>query len=455
MPQTKDHTLYAVLDIETTGGNFRKEKITEIAIILFDGQEIIEERSTLIHPEKSIPLEISRLTGITNEMVSNAPTFPEVARKIVEMTENCVLVGHNISFDYSFLREEFRQLGFSYRRDTLCTLKMSRKAFPGLPSYGLGNICRTLGIQNSSRHRAYGDARATLELFQRILARDRFIPEKGLIPLDSEHKKGLLDGIPHSTGIYFFHDQNDKVIYVGKSNDIYGRILTHFSNDKTVKGLAMKEQIHRITFEITGSETLALLRESEEIKSRMPVFNISGRRKTDSYGLYAEEDDKGYFRLSIEKLRAGKPALTGLTSKTEGRNLLYKLWEDYNLCQKLCGLYKTQYACFQYSIRQCKGACIGLERPDSYNVRVKELMDIYKPLEQSFVLIDTGRKKGECTLIFVENGVYRGYAYIPARLIPLTDFSRMRIIAQQHNRNVQQIISLALRKENYLQMIPL
>jgi DNA polymerase III subunit epsilon len=161
--------MYAVVDIETNGGNFKTGKITEIAIFLFNGEEITESFQTLINPETEIPYQITRLTGITDKMVRNAPKFYEVARKIVEMTANRIFVAHNVSFDYNFIRQEFLNLGYNYHRKTLCTVEMSRKYLPGYPSYSLGNICSALDIKLSDRHRAAGDARATVELLHRLL----------------------------------------------------------------------------------------------------------------------------------------------------------------------------------------------------------------------------------------------------------------------------------------------
>ncbi|HOI87387.1 MAG TPA: 3'-5' exonuclease, partial [Lentimicrobium sp.] len=164
--------MYAIIDVETTGGNFASERLTEIAIYLHDGEKIVDEFSTLINPEQSIPFMITRLTGITNEMVAGAPRFYEVAKKIVEMTEGATFVGHNASFDYNFIRHEFKRLGYNFRRQTLCTVRMSRKLLPGLPSYSLGNLCEMLGIRIENRHRAAGDALATVKLLELLLKTD-------------------------------------------------------------------------------------------------------------------------------------------------------------------------------------------------------------------------------------------------------------------------------------------
>jgi DNA polymerase-3 subunit epsilon len=160
---------YAIIDIETSGGSWQRDRITEIAIYIHDGNQITNEFTSLVNPETSIPYYITKLTGITNEMVADAPKFYEIARDVVLLTEGCTFVAHNAPFDYRFIQAEFKRLGYDYHRNVLCTVKLSRKAFPGHKSYSLGNICSNLGIEIESRHRAAGDALATVKLFERIL----------------------------------------------------------------------------------------------------------------------------------------------------------------------------------------------------------------------------------------------------------------------------------------------
>ena len=175
----KFSTLFTIIDIETTGTVHKYGKITEIAIFLFNGQNITDQFVTLINPEMDIPWPVSRLTGITNTMVSGAPRFFEVARKIVEMTQGRIFVAHNVMFDYRFIQEEFKRLGYDFERKRICTVQLSRKLMPGKPSYSLGNLCRELDIEIQGRHRAAGDALATVQLFGKLLQIEQ---EKNLIP---------------------------------------------------------------------------------------------------------------------------------------------------------------------------------------------------------------------------------------------------------------------------------
>ena len=165
--------MFAVIDIETTGGSYKYERIIEIAIVIHDGEKIVDSFESLINPEILIPLHITRLTGISNEMVKNAPKFFEVAKKIVEMTEDKIFVAHNVNFDYSFIKKEFSDLGFNYSRKKLCTVKYTRQVCKGLESYSLGKLCTHFNIDNKARHRAMGDAHATAQLLSLVLEKDK------------------------------------------------------------------------------------------------------------------------------------------------------------------------------------------------------------------------------------------------------------------------------------------
>jgi len=276
--------MYAVIDIETTGGFMAGNRIIEVAIFIFDGETIIDQFHSLINPESYIPDNIFRLTGISNEMVEDAPKFYEVAKQIVEITEDMIFVAHNVGFDYGFFKSEFKGLGYTFRRKKLCTVRLSRKVFPGLRSYSLGNICNYLGIQINDRHRAHGDAAATVELLKLIINNDSGnILEDTLKNNSSESTlppnlpKERYDEVPEETGVYYFHDQAGHVIYVGKAKNIRKRMQSHFSQTSS-KSLKMKENLYDITWELTGNELVALLLESHEIKHRYPYYNRSQKR---------------------------------------------------------------------------------------------------------------------------------------------------------------------------------
>ena len=226
--------MYAIIDIETTGGSARLEKITEIAVYLHDGNEITGEFVSLVNPERNIPYFITNLTGITNEMVENAPRFYEIAKKIIELTEGRTFVAHNARFDYSFIREEYKSLGFNFKRSILDTVALSRKLIPGHKSYSLGNICKDLNISINGRHRAAGDALATVRLLEILIARDMEINSgrSSLLKntrISKLHPKldiSKIDSIPDEPGVYYFYNEKGDLIYIGKSRNLQQRIAT-------------------------------------------------------------------------------------------------------------------------------------------------------------------------------------------------------------------------------------
>lgn len=407
---------YAIIDVETTGGDPKKNgRLTEVAIYLLEKGEIVDEFTSLINPEAHIPSYIAKLTGIDDGMVANAPKFYEVAKRIVEITQDAVFVGHNVGYDYSFIQHEFRKLGYSYRRMTFDTVKMSRKLIPGHKSYSLGNLCSDLSINLENRHRAAGDARATVELFKLLL---RHIGEED-IPSNAEIARlfganiarMLFETLPEATGVYYLHDADANIIYVGKSSNIAKRTLTHFANHKDKKSMEMCLRAADISYEITGSELIALLLEDVEIKRHQPMFNRIQRRKSSEYGIYASYNDNGYLALTIEKRSKNGVLVCQFTSVQRARKKLYELIEKFSLCQKICGLYKSAGACFHYQIGICKGACRGDEEPDYYNERVQKAIEYLNDINRNFFVIDEGRSSGEIAFVKVEKGKLVGYGY--------------------------------------------
>lgn len=446
--------VYAIIDIETTGGNASRERITEIAIYVHDGEKVVNEYSTLINPECKVPPFVARLTGISDEMLVNAPKFFEVARDIVEITAGCTFVAHNAAFDYSFVKQEFLNLGYKYKRPVLCTVKMSRKLLPGYNSYSLGNLCASLGIQVTSRHRAAGDALATVKLFERLLSVD---PTLSQIPTDGLHPlldRSIFSSLPLTPGVYYFHDEKGKLLYIGKSKNIHARVLSHFQNSSTGKAIEMRSNTASISFEETGSELIALLLESDEIKKHKPLHNRLQRRTTYKYGLYSLYLQSGYKVIQIEKIKStGKPH-TVFASFDEALVLVHEIVAKYNLCQKLCGLYQNHGACFQHSIGQCKGACIGAEPADIYNQRVDAALKEFHHKWADMAIIDHGRNEDEVSVVLVENNVFAGFGWM-SNENSINDLSRLRdcIKPYSDNRDVQQIIKGFLRTGKALKII--
>ncbi|NLJ44169.1 MAG: GIY-YIG nuclease family protein [Bacteroidales bacterium] len=411
--------MYAIVDIETTGGSSLIEKITEVAVFQHDGEKITGEFVTLINPERNIPYYITNLTGISNEMVEDAPKFYEVAKQIIEFTEGRTFVAHNARFDYSFIRQEFKSLGYNYRRNILDTVTLGRKLIPGHRSYSLGNICRDLGITINGRHRAAGDALATVSLFEILLQRDREIHGEysGLIrntklsKLNPKLDITSIETIPEDPGIYYFYNENHDLIYVGKSRNLQQRIRTHLSNNTTNRSMEMRDQIAYIDWEVTGSELVALLKESSEIKRNKPVYNRAQRRTGSRWGIFCSTDSKGYISFRFGTIDCDDNPVAVFTGRERAKSTLESLVEKYDLCQKLCGLYETTGPCFHFHVSLCKGACCGRETPESYNERARKALGEFVFAQKNFFIIDKGRDPDERSAIKIMNGKYSGYGY--------------------------------------------
>ncbi len=411
--------MYAIVDIETTGGSSRIEKITEIAIYQHDGEKITEEFVTLVNPERNIPYFITNLTGISNEMVEDAPRFFEVAKTIIELTEGRTMVAHNARFDYSFIRQEFKSLGYNFKRNLLDTVTLGRKLIPGHRSYSLGNICKDLGISINGRHRAAADALATVRLFEMLMGKDRevngrcseLMSNTRLAKLNPNLDISKIDSIPEEPGIYYFYSEKGDLIYIGKSRNLQQRIRTHLSNNTTNRAMEMRDLIADIDWEVTGSELIALLKESSEIKRNKPVYNRAQRRTGFQWGIFSFADKNGYINFSYSKLDCDDNPISVFTGKERAKSMLLSLVEKYNLCQKLAGLYETKGPCFHYHVGVCRGACCNEEPPDRYNERAGKAAEEFVFTRRNFFIIDKGRDDEERSAIKVVNGKYSGFGY--------------------------------------------
>lgn len=392
-------------------------------------------------------------------MLRNAPKFYEVAKRIVEITEGCILVAHNAQFDYRILGTEFKRLGFEFIRPSICTVELSKELIPNLPSYSLGKLVRSLGIPVTDRHRASGDALATVKLFKMLLDKDtsksiiqqsiKLNPKKQLEPklLD------ILEELPAITGVYYMHNAEGDIIYIGKSNNIKKRVNQHFTgtNQKSKK---IQLQVHSVTYEATGNELVALLKESEEIKHIKPKFNRALRRTVFTHALYSFTDDKGYINLKIDIADLRKNPITTFSNRESGKSFVNKAVEEYKLCQKLTGLYKTKTSCFNYDIKTCLGACIEKEPTELYNARVHELIVKNNYKNKNMVIIDRGRAIDEHSAILIENGIFKGLGFFNLNYqITNIEVLESIITPMQNNRYTQHIIQSYLRKNKNVKQI--
>jgi DNA polymerase-3 subunit epsilon len=451
--------LYAILDIETTGGQFNEEGITEIAIYKFDGHEIVDQFISLVNPEIPIQPFVVKLTGINNAMLRSAPKFFEVAKRIIEMTNDCVLVAHNADFDYRILRTEFRRLGYDFNQKTLCTVELSKKLLPEQTSHSLGKLVRALGIPMADRHRASGDAMATVKLFKLLLDKDL---EKVIVKelIKSEIQKGIapklldiVESLPSKTGIYYIHREDGSLIFIGKSKNIKKRVNQHFTGI-TKSAKKIQNEVFTVTYEETGSELIALLKEAEEIKINRPIYNRMSPKSHFSWALYAEKDANGYLNLKLQKADGRKKEIKAYTSLQEGKDALFRITSHHQLCQKLTGLYETKTHCFQHTINECDGACIGKITAMEYNARVQTFIDKNLFENKTLVIVDKGRTITERSAILVENGVYKGYAFYDLNYqINKIEILRNIIIPMQSNRDTRNSIQSYLRKGKMMKIV--
>jgi len=410
--------LYAIVDIETTGSYAAGSGITEIAIVIHDGRQILHFYETLVNPHRHIPIFIQSLTGITNEMVATAPSFREVAAQIHELLQDKVFVAHNVNFDYSFVKHHLEQAGFEWNAKKLCTLRMARKLIPGLQRYGLGHLCHSIGINHEHHHRAGGDAMATAHLFTLLVEKD----DKDVIAsmLKGRSKEQYLpphlpveqvDNLPHAPGVYYFYNATGKIVYVGKANNIFKRVKSHFSNNKSGKQKQdFLRDIYRISYKECATELMAHILESTEIRRLWPVYNRSQRGYLAKFGLFVYEDRNGYKRLAIEKTRQSfKPVYT-FNTILEGHTRLRELIGEFGLCPRLCNL-ATAHTC-DAAIEQ--GACAGncAEEFEGYNKRVVNALEWLERHLPTFAYVDRGLTDNEQSCILVHKGNFYGMGYI-------------------------------------------
>jgi DNA polymerase III subunit epsilon len=442
-------TFYAIVDIETTGGYAAGNGIIEIAIRVFDGKKVVETYETLVNPLQKIPRYIQGFTGINDEMVQDAPCFEDIAREVYYYLNDKIFVAHNVNFDYSFIKNHLGLFGYTLNTKKLCTVRLSRQIFPGFPSYSLGNLCDSLGIEIVNRHRAGGDAAATVILFEKLLSGD----EKGFIQnsLKKNSKEQCLPPnvpkddfvkLPTAPGVYYFHDSKGKVVYVGKAKNIRKRVNSHFSNNSDSKQKQnFVRNVHSIRFQETATELMAAILESSEIKKLWPVYNKSQKGREEEFGIFMYEDRSGFMRLAIERKRRNSNPVCSFHYKVDGHGVLRKLIREFSLCPKLCFLQTDNSQCQGIIDEHCKGACEKKEEAQAYNKRVLEAIAslTHKP---SYIVLDKGIKPNEQSCIMVLNGSFFGMGYLPKNLDTISpETVREYIQPYKENNFIQNLLT--------------
>ena len=422
--------LYSILDVETTGGKYNEEGITEIAIYRFDGEKIIDQFISLINPEIPIQPFVQQLTGINNKMLVNAPKFYQIAKRVLEITDNSILVAHNSSFDYRMLKIEFDRLGYEFNIPQLCTVKLSKKIIPNLDSYKLGNLVKSVGIPISNRHRASGDALATVELFKLLLIKDtekvivnNLIIETKVSPKNKWQK--LINKLPNEVGIYYFHDENGKIIYIGKSNNLKNRVNQHLTG-KSKKSLNIQLEIFDISFERTGSELIALLKENIEINKHSPKFNKLLKKNIKKFCLELCENQEGNKYLRICHFDDTIKYLEYYSSLKTANNRLEFIKNKYSINQS-----------FQDNNTQI-------------DLLVKDLN--YK--HKNMLITDKGRDLDEKSVVVIKDNKYVGYGFFTLNYqINNYDVLDSLIIKNEYIENSKDIIIKYLKKNKIEKLI--
>ena len=441
---------YAIVDIETTGGSPANGGITEVAIVLHNGQEVTGRYTTLVNPDIPIPDYITALTGISNAMIATSPRFAEVAGRIYNLLAGRIFVAHNVNFDFSFLKHHLSLAGFQYNATKLCTVRLSRRIKPGLSSYSLGRLCAALEIPLVDRHRAGGDADATAILFKKLLDWD----SKGVIAamlkkgagdqiLPPHLPKADFEALPHLPGVYYFKDGKGKIVYVGKAKDIRKRVSQHFTgHNPNPQRQNFLRDIHHINFEICATELMAFLLEAIEIKRLWPKYNRAMKKYDPKFGLFVYEGLDGLFRMAIGRFNKSQAPELVFTHLIEASNTLHEMVQGYDLCPELCrlGSCDTPSGCSQKP-----GLCPRKTDRSYYNELVKEALSEYREQQPTFLIIDKGRTANEQSCIYVEKGRFLAMGYLDKQvdITQLEDAKSMLTLYQGNHYMVQLIYSYA------------
>lgn len=418
--------LFAVTDVETTGGFAANHRIIEIAVVIFDGAKLVEVFSSLVNPLREIPGYIQQFTGITNEMVADAPTFDQISIELLRLFEGKIFVAHNVNFDFSFIESAFKQAGYGFSPQRLCTVRSARRFLPNLPGYSLGKICQALQIPLANAHRAEDDALATAHLLEKIIQAD---VQNELLSNLEKHKKQLnlppaiaaqiIEELPYKTGVYYFLNEQKKIIYIGKAKNIKKRVLSHFAQpDSTEKKQQFLKEITSIECIETGNELVALLLETREIKKYWPTYNKASKELQPRYGIVDFYNQEGIRNLAVVKVNKYQKCHKLFPDIWRARSYLEKLVQEFGLDRKYCGLEK---------IGQLKSPL----SPQQHNAKIEDAIKYLQIGEESFLLIGNGRAENEKSLVLVEYGNYVGFGFCPDTNIPTSIQQAKSIVSQE------------------------
>ena len=441
---------FAIVDIETTGGNARASRITEIAIFIHNGKEVIERWETLVNPQKEIPLPIFALTGINNQMVRDAPIFDDIAPKVFEMLSDRIFVAHNVNFDYSFVHHELEQSGFKWTASKLCTVRLARKIRPGFKSYSLGVLCKSLDIPLENQHRAGGDTEATSILFSRLMEWDTEGEIAQMIKKNAKDQRlppnlpaSDFEKLPEKPGVYYFYNQEQKVIYIGKAINIKKRVASHFTGNTTnAQRQHFLRDIHAISFEVCATELMALLMECSEIKKLWPMYNRALKKFEPKFGLYEYEAMNGYRYLAVTKINKFQTPIEFFNSLHEGISEVRNLTEQFDIDFRFCKFNSPNDGELFNQIDE-------LPYPDNeeHNIKIDEALNHLVTKRQTFAIVDKGRTLDEYSCVWIEKGHFYGMGYIEKSetIYELNDLKDFLTPHKSNNYIMQLINNYALK----------
>lgn len=437
-----DFTRLAYVDLETTGGKPTRDRITEIAIVQTLNGVVIDKWQSLVNPNTSIPLMIQKLTGITPDMVANAPTFDEIMPIIIEKLHGHVVVAHNARFDVGFLKNAYKQCDQEFKYPVVCTVKLSRKMYPKYKRHNLDSIIKRFNLTCEARHRAMGDAAALPQLVSRM--RHDFDDKDVLAAMQSQQKLSsipphldpeLFVNMPNEPGVYLFYGENGSLLYVGKSVQIRARVISHFSSDHSNdREMRMAQQVHHIEWVVTAGEFSALMLEAELVKSRFPIFNRQLRKQKSLFTIYwdntVSEEVSQPKIVDINTLGSDSqtPSLKntyGLFKGRKGANeAIRKFKDDHQLCAIQLGLEKGKGSCFAYQLKKCKGVCCGKESAITYQMRMQQALAPIKikgwPYQGAIGIKEYNEKSDISCIHIISHWLYLGHVNNECEL---SDFS--------------------------------
>lgn len=402
---------YAVVDIETTGGTPKGSRITEICVVITDGTKVFHRYESLLNPGCPIPPGITALTGISNDMVRNAPVFADIAGELHHLLHDKIFVAHNVNFDFSFIHREFECLGFPFSPQKACSARAARKAFPGKRSYSLGSICSALDIEIFNRHRAGGDADATAVLIKRIIEsgnEDALLEQagrsKGQLILPPGIDMGQIDDLPATPGVYFFLDSKGKPLYIGKAINIRKRVFQHFDRKRGKTALQL-EKVASVKYEETGNEFISLLREAEAIQHYWPEWNKAGKLPINRYAIVSYATANGEFRLQTARRFKNSTEGIPFARLADAKTALSKMISENGVC-----------ASRAYSNKGCNDEnCYCNENPKSrkeiHNSRILQALDSINENTEAFLVLGRGRVPSETGIVKIVNGAVADWRF--------------------------------------------